>query len=157
MDTIKASNVWDEDYIPPAETDKKRGECAKIYMELRDLDVRLDDIEYRQISYRRVYSVCIVVAAVFIVLALIIGADQLFIARMPISGIKAYIVNGGILIGTLLAGIPSLVFFSAMSVHPFWAGCANIIHIGKLEMQRLALVREKSALKARLEELEKTI
>lgn len=36
MDQIKASNVWDEDYIPPAETDKLRGEKAKLYMEPHD-------------------------------------------------------------------------------------------------------------------------
>ena len=57
MNQIKASNVWDEDYIPPAETDKLRGEKAKLYMELRDMDVQLEDLKYRQGRCRRIYSV----------------------------------------------------------------------------------------------------
>ncbi len=157
MDTIKASNVWDDDYIPPADKDKLRGECAKLYMELRDLDVRVDDIKYRQLSLRRVYSVCVIVAVLLVLLAFIIGGVRLFYRRQPIDGLLAYIVNGGILIGSLTAGISSVVFFSAMSVHSFWAGCANFLRIEKLEIKRLGYIREKSATEIRLSELEEIL
>lgn len=154
MDTIKASNVWDEDYIPPAQADKLRGECAKVYMELRDLDVQIKDLKYRQGRCRRIYSVCIIVAVLLLMLALLIGGIQLFYYRQPIDGFIAYIVNGGILIGTLIAGIATIIFFSAMSVNTFWANCANILRIDKLEIRRLGCIREKSATQHRLEELE---
>lgn len=157
MDQIKASNVWDEDYIPPSEKDKLRGEKAKLYMELRDLDVQLDDLKYRQGRCRRIYSVCIIVAVVIIIIALFLGGTQLFYHRQPIDGLVAYIVNGGIMIGILLAGISSVIFFSAMSVNTFWANCANILRIDKLEIRRLGCIREKSATEHRLEELERMI
>ena len=157
METIKASNVWDDDYIAPAETDKLRGECAKLYMETRDLDVRLDDIKYRQVCCRRIYSICIIVAVVLFLFALLIGAVELFYQRQPIDGLVAYIVNGGFALGALLAGISTLIFFSAMSVHPFWANCANVCRIEKLEIKRLGYVREQNAIHERILEIEKTL
>lgn len=57
MNTIKASNVWDDDYIAPEEKDRLRGECAKLYMELRDIDVRLQDLKYRQVRCRRICAI----------------------------------------------------------------------------------------------------
>lgn len=157
MNTIKASNVWDDDYIAPEEKDKLRGECAKLYMELRDIDVRLQDLKYRQVRCRRIYSVCVIMAVVILLIALVIGGVQLFYWREPIYGLIATIVNGGIMISTLLAGIASVIFFSAMSVHSFWARCANFLRIDKLEIQRLGCIREKSAIETRLEELEEKI
>ena len=96
MDQIKASNVWDEDYIPPAETDKLRGEKAKLYMELRDLDVQLDDLKYRQGRCRRIYSVCVIVAVAFVILALFLFGMMLFWYHVPISGFVGVIINGGL-------------------------------------------------------------
>ncbi len=157
MDTIKASNVWDEDYIPPAETDKLRGEKAKLYMELRDLDVQLDNIKYHQVSCRRMYSVCVIIAVALVIIALFLGGVRLFYYRQPVDGLLGYIVNGGITIGVAVAGIASVIFFSAMSVNTFWANCANILRIDKLEIRRLGCIREKSAIEHRLEELERMI
>ncbi len=157
MDTIKASNVWDEDYIPPADTDKLRGEKAKLYMELRDLDVQLDDLKYRQGRCRRIYSVCVIVAIVFVILSLLLFGIMLFWYHVPISGFVGVIVNGGLVISLLVAGVASVIFFSAMSVHSFWAGCANFLRIDKLEIKRLGCVREKSAIETRLAELEEKI
>lgn len=157
MDTIKASNVWDDDYIAPDEKDKLRGECAKLYMELRDIDVRLQDLTYRQTRCRQIYFVSIIVAVAILLIALMIGGVQLFYWMQPISGLKAIIVNGGIIISTLFAGIASVIFFSAMSVYPFWAWCANILRIDKLEIQRMGCVREKNAIEIRLEELDRII
>ena len=157
MDYIKASNIWDTDYIPPSEMDKLRGEKAKLYMELRDLDVQLDDLKYRQGRCRRIYSVCVIIAVVFFVIALVVGAVQLFYWVQPIYGLKAMIVNGGIVISLLVAGISSTIFFSAMSVNSFWAECANFLRIEKLEMQRLGCIREKSAIETRLANLEAEI
>ncbi len=157
MDRIKASNVWDDDYIAPGENDKLRGECAKLYMELRDIDVRLQDLKYRQMRCRQIYFVSIIVAVAILLIALMIGGVQLFYWMQPISGLKAVIVNGGIMISILFAGIASVIFFSAMSVHPFWARCANILRIDKLEIPRLGCIREKSAIETRLEELDRII
>lgn len=157
MDTIKASNVWDEDYIPPAEADKLRGEKAKLYMELRDLDVQLDNIKYHQVRCRRIYSVCIIVAVALVIIALFLGGVRLFLHRQPIDGLLGYIVNGGIMIGVAVVGIASVIFFSAMSVNSFWASCANILRIDKLEIRRLGCIREKSATEHRLEELNRMI
>lgn len=157
MDQIKASNVWDEDYIPPAEADKLRGEKAKLYMELRDLDVQLDSIKYHQLRCRRIYSVCIIVAVALVIIALFLGGVRLFYQREPIDGLLGYIVNGGIMIGVAVAGIASVIFFSAMSVNSFWAKCANILRIDKLEIRRLGCIREKSAIEHRLEELDRII
>lgn len=157
MEQIKASNVWDEDYIPPAETDKLRGEKAKLYMELRDLDVQLDDLKYRQGRCRRIYSVCVIVAIVFVVLSLLLFGIMLFWYHVPISGFVGVIINGGLAISLLVAGIASVIFFSAMSVNPFWANCANILRIDKLEIRRLGCIREKSAIEHRLEELDHKI
>lgn len=154
MENLRASNVWDDDYVPPADNDKLRGECAKMYMELRDLDVQLADIKYRQLNVRRIYSICIIIAVVLLVVAIITGGIRLFYYRQPIGGISAYLVNGGIVIGALLAGISSAIFFCAMSVNSFWAGCANFLRIEKLEIKRLGCIREKSAMEHRLEELE---
>jgi len=157
MDQIKASNVWDEDYIPPAEADKLRGEKAKLYMELRDLDVQLDSIKYHQLRCRRIYSVCVIVAVALVIIALFLGGVCLFYQREPIDGLLGYIVNGGIMIGVAVAGIASVIFFSAMSVNSFWAKCANILRIDKLEIRRLGCIREKSAIEHRLEELDRMI
>lgn len=157
MDTIKASNVWDDDYIAPGEKDKLRGESAKLYMELRDIDVQLQDLKYRQVRCRRIYSVCVIVAAVILLIALVIGGVQLFYERQPIDGFIAKLVNGGIVISVLLAGISSVIFFSAMSVNSFWANCANFLRIDKLEIQRLGCIREKSCIETRLAELERMI
>lgn len=159
MDQIKASNVWDEDYIPPAETDKLRGEKAKLYMELRDMDVQLEDLKYRQGRCRRIYSVCVIVAVAvaLVIIALFLGGVRLFYHRQPIDGLLSYIVNGGMVIGVAVAGIASVIFFSAMSVNSFWASCANILRIDKLEIRRLGCIREKSAIEHRLEELDRMI
>lgn len=157
MDLIKASNVWDEDYIPPAETDKLRGEKAKLYMELRDMDVQLEDLKYRQGRCRRIYSVCVIVAVALVIIALFLGGVRLFYHRQPIDGLLSYIVNGGMVIGVAVAGIASVIFFSAMSVNSFWASCANILRIDKLEIRRLGCIREKSAIEHRLEELDRMI
>lgn len=157
MDTIRAVNSWDEEYEGPKNTDILRGECAKMYMDLRDIDVRLKDLKYRQARCRRIYSVCIIVAVLLVLIALMIGSIQLFYYRQPIDGFRAYIVNGGIMIGTLFAGISSVIFFSAMSVHSFWAQCANFLRIDKLEIQRLGCIREKSAIETRLANLEEEI
>lgn len=157
MDTIRASNVWDDDYTAPSETDQLRGECAKLYMEVRDLDVKLDDVKYRQICLRRIYSVCVIVGVILFLIALLVGSVELFYHRQPIDGFVAYIVNGGIVFGFLLTGIPSVIFFSTMSVHPFWASCADLMRIEKLEVKKLGFVREKSALENRMEELERLI
>ena len=157
MENIRASNVWDEDYILPADTDKLRGEKAKLYMELRDLDVKLDDIKYRQVKCRQLYAICIVIAVFLVFIALIAGGTKLFYHRQPIDGLTAYIVNGGIVLGALIAGIPSVLFFSTMSVDSFWANCANFLRIEKLEVKRLGCMREKSSIERRLEELEHMI
>ena len=157
MEQIKASNVWDEDYIPPAETDKLRGEKAKLYMELRDMDVQLEDLKYRQGRCRRIYSVCVIVAVVLVFIVLLLGGVRLFYHRQPIDGLLSYIVNGGMVIGVAVAGIASVIFFSAMSVNSFWASCANILRIDKLEIRRLGCIREKSAIEHRLEELDRMI
>ena len=157
MDQIKASNVWDEDYIPPAEADKLRGEKAKLYMELRDLDVQLDSIKYHQLRCRRIYSVCVIVAVALVIVALFLGGARLFYQREPIDGLLGYIVNGGIMIGLVVAGIATVIFFCAMSVNSFWASCANILRIDKLEIRRLGCIREKSATLHRLEELDRMI
>lgn len=157
MDQIKASNVWDEDYIPPAETDKLRGEKAKLYMELRDLDVQLDSIKYHQLRCRRIYSVCVIVAIAFVILALFLFGMMLFWYHVPISGFVGVIINGGLAISLVVAGIASVIFFSAMSVNSFWAKCANILRIDKLEIRRLGCIREKSAIEHRLEELDRMI
>ena len=157
MDQIKASNVWDEDYIPPAETDKLRGEKAKLYMELRDLDVQLEDLKYRQGRCRRIYSVCVIVAVAFVILALFLFGMMLFWYHVPISGFVGVIINGGLAISLAVAGIASVIFFSAMSVNSFWASCANILRIDKLEIRRLGCIREKSAIEHRLEELDRMI
>lgn len=157
MDQIKASNVWDEDYIPPAETDKLRGEKAKLYMELRDLDVQLDSIKYHQLRCRRIYSVCVIVAIAFVILALFLFGIMLFWYHVPISGFVGVIINGGLAISLVVAGIASVIFFSAMSVNSFWASCANILRIDKLEIRRLGCIREKSAIEHRLEELDRII
>lgn len=157
MDYIKASNVWDEDYIPPTETDKLRGEKAKLYMELRDLDVQLDDLKYRQGRCRRIYSVCVIVAIAFVILSLFLFGMMLFWYNVPISGFVGVIINGGLAISLAVAGIASVIFFSAMSVNSFWANCANILRIDKLEIRRLGCIREKSAIEHRLEELERMI
>jgi len=157
MDQIKASNVWDEDYIPPAEADKLRGEKAKLYMELRDLDVQLDSIKYHQLRCRRIYSVCVIVAVALVIIALFLGGVCLFYHRQPIDGLLSYIVNGGMVIGVAVAGIASVIFFSAMSVNSFWASCANILRIDKLEIRRLGCTREKSAIEHCLEELDRMI
>ena len=157
MDQIKASNVWDEDYIPPAEADKLRGEKAKLYMELRDLDVQLDSIKYHQLRCRRIYSVCVIVAVALVIIALFLGGVCLFYHRQPIDGLLSYIVNGGMVIGVAVAGIASVIFFSAMSVNSFWASCANTLRIDKLEIRRLGCIREKSAIEHRLEELDRMI
>lgn len=157
MDQIKASNVWDEDYIPPAETDKLRGEKAKLYMELRDMDVQLEDLKYRQGRCRRIYSVCVIVAVAFVILALFLFGMMLFWYHVPISGFVGVIINGGLAISLAVAGIASVIFFSAMSVNSFWASCANILRIDKLEIRRLGCIREKSAIEHRLEELDRMI
>ncbi len=157
MEQIKASNVWDEDYIPPAETDKLRGEKAKLYMELRDLDVQLEDLKYRQGRCRRIYSVCVIVAVAFVILALFLFGMMLFWYHVPISGFVGVIINGGLAISLAVAGIASVIFFSAMSVNSFWASCANILRIDKLEIRRLGCIREKSAIEHRLEELDRMI
>ena len=157
MEKIKASNVWDDDYIAPGEKDKMRGECAKMYMELRDLDVQLDDIKYRQGRCRRIFSVCIIVAVVLIAIVLFLGGVRLFYHREPIDGLLGYIVNGGIMIGILVAAIAFVIFFSAMSVSSFWAGCADVLRIRKLEVERLGCIREKSAIEHRLKEAERII
>jgi hypothetical protein len=44
-----------------------------------------------------------------------------------------------------------------MSVNSFWASCANILRIDKLEIRRLGCIREKSAIEHRLEELDRMI
>ena len=157
MDRIKASNVWDDDYIAPGEKDKLRGECAKLYMELRDIDVRLQDLKYRQMRCRRIYSVCIIVTIVFLILSFFWIAMMLFWYHVPVSGFVGVLVNGGLVISLLIASIASVIFFSAMSVHPFWARCANILRIDKLEIQRLGCIREKSAIETRLKELDRII
>ena len=157
MEQIKASNVWDEDYIPPAETDKLRGEKAKLYMELRDLDVQLEDLKYRQGRCRRIYSVCVIVAVAFVILALFLFGMMLFWYHVPISGFVGVIINGGLAISLAVAGIASVIFFSAMSVNSFWASCENILRIDKLEIRRLGCIREKSAIEHRLEELDRMI
>ncbi len=157
MEQIKASNVWDEDYISPAETDKLRGEKAKLYMELRDLDVQLDSIKYYQGRYRRIYSVCVIVAIVFVILAFFMFGMMLFMYNAPIPGIVGAIVNIGFVISLLVLGVMSVIFFSAMSVNSFWASCANILRIDKLEIRRLGCIREKSAIEHRLEELDRMI
>lgn len=157
MENLRASNVWDDDYIPPGDVDKLRGEKAKLYMELRDLDVKLDDIKYRQVKCRQVYAICIVVAVFLLLIALVVGSRRLFYQHQPIDGLTAYIVNGGFLFGVLIAGIPSVLFFSTMSVNSFWANCANFLRIEKLEIKRLGCIREKSAMENRLEELERLI
>lgn len=157
METIKASNVWDDDYIPPGEKDKLRGECAKLYMELRDIDVQLDILKYRQGRCRRIYSVCVIVAVVILLIALFVGGVTLFYEREPIDGFAAVLVNGGIVVSALVGAVASTIFFSAMSVHSFWAQCANFLRIEKLEMQRLGCIREKSAIETRLANLEAEI
>lgn len=157
MDTIRAVNSWDEEYEGPMDTDKLRGECAKLYMELRDLEVRLKDLKYRQARCRRIYSVCVIAAAVLFLVAFFIGGMTLFYERQPIEGFTSKLVKGGIVIAVLIGSISSVIFFSAMSVHSFWAGCANFLRIDKLEIQRLGCVREKSALEVQIADLEEKI
>ncbi len=157
MDTIRAVNSWDEEYEGPEGTDKLRGECAKLYMELRDIEIRLEDLKYRQARCRRIYSVCVVLAVVIFVIALVVGGVQLFYWVQPISGVIATIVNGGMIIAALVGGISSVIFFSAMSVKSFWAECANFLRINKLEIRRLGCIREKSAIEVRLANLEAEI
>lgn len=157
MNTIKASNVWDDDYIAPEEKDRLRGECAKLYMELRDIDVRLQDLKYRQVRCRRIYSVCVIVAIAFVMLSLLLFGIMLFMYNVPISGFVGVIINGGLVISLLVLGVASVIYFCAMSVHSFWARCANFLRIDKLEIQRLGCIREKSAIETRLEELEEKI
>ena len=100
---------------------------------------------------------CIIVAVALVIIALFLGGVRLFYQREPIDGLLGYIVNGGIMIGVAVAGIASVIFFSAMSVNSFWAKCANILRIDKLEIRRLGCIREKSAIEHRLEELERII
>lgn len=157
MNQIKASNVWDEDYIPPTETDKLRGEKAKLYMELRDLDVQLDDLKYRQGRCRRIYSVCVIVAIGFAILSFVMLKMMLFMFDVPIFGIVGMLLGIGFVISLLVLVVMSVIFFSAMSVNSFWASCANILRIDKLEIRRLGCIREKSAIEHRLEELDRMI
>lgn len=157
MTTIKASNVWDDDYIAPDEMDKLRGECARLYMEKRDISVRLDNIKYRQARCRRIYAVCVIITAILLIAPLLMCAKDLFIDAEPVSSFSLSALVTFYTIAAVACGISSTIFFSAMSVHSFWAKCANILRIEKLEMQRLSCIREQNALEIRLKELEEKI
>ena len=103
------------------------------------------------------YLASVTVIATLVIIALFLGGVRLFYHRQPIDGLLSYIVNGGMVIGVAVAGIASVIFFSAMSVNSFWASCTNILRIDKLEIRRLGCIREKSAIEHRLEELDRMI
>ena len=157
MNKIRACNIWDDDYKEPTDADKARGECAKLYMELRDLEVRLDDIKYHQLKCRQFYTVCIAIAVCLFLIALVVGSVRLFYHCQPIDGLTAYIVNGGILFSALIAGISTILFCCAMSVNSFCANCADFLRIEKLEMKYQSCIREKNNIERQLKELERMI
>lgn len=154
---IKAVNSWDEEYTGPLEEHKLRGECAALYMEMQDIERQLKDVAYKQARARQIYTICVVVATLIVVIYLLLCGIDLFIFMSPISGADLIIGGVCLAIAVMIGGIPSIFFFSAMSVKPFWAQCANTLRIEKLEMIRYSHIRRKREVEERIEALEKQI